>query len=109
MIAFGSKVIQIQADHPLWAGINTQVAAFAVELINFYPSLYRHSQTSKLMSDVGHNLDDIYYLHYQFIITRGIVLTVTDLEYKSLKLICGRFADRKADGMESNGQAGILL
>ena len=102
-------MFHIQADHPLRAGINTQVAAFAVEFINFYPSLYRHSQTSKLMLGIAYNLVDIYYLHYQFIVTRGIVLTVTDLEYKSLKLICGKFADRKADGMESNGQAGILL
>jgi len=71
--------MQVKADHFLWTGIDTQIAAFAVEFIDFNPSLYGHSLTSNKRT---HNQqDDIYYLHYQYINDLSLVLTVTDLLY----------------------------
>jgi hypothetical protein len=77
--------MQVKADHFLWTGIDTQIAAFAVEFIDFNPSLYGHSLTSNKRT---HNQqDDIYYLHYQYINDLSLVLTVTDLLYISPDII----------------------
>jgi len=51
VITPGCKVIHVEADHLLRAGINAKITAFAVALVDFYPSLDGHLWTSKLVLD----------------------------------------------------------
>jgi hypothetical protein len=46
MIALGGKVFQIDFQHMLRTGIDTQLAAFAVQIVDLDPSLDGHFDTS---------------------------------------------------------------